>query len=201
MPSTGDEGDDRFDVAHQYGGRPLGAADLLRSAPATNSNPPRNYQQTVPNPNSGRTYGNVSCPMRPDPQAPVHIIKLLTPGPGHSAFMLPGAGRIHDASSAMSRDTSSQSLALTPSPSESHAAIPGTSTVGSKAADASDDEDKDPADADLFLRHVPQSTLSDYHPRRTTGGDYGPLRELDSGTRDPSERISPFAQIRKLYSH
>ncbi|RYN20717.1 hypothetical protein AA0113_g12264 [Alternaria arborescens] len=199
MPPTSDEGDDRFDVAHQYGSHPLGPAGLLRSAPATNSSLPRNYQQTAPNPDLGPTYGNVSCPMRPDPQAPVHIIRLLTPGPGHPAFMLPGAGRIHDASSAMSRDTSSQSLALTPSPSESHAVIPGTSTVGSKAADASVDEDKDPADADLFLRHVPQSTLSDYHPRRTTGGDYGPLRELDIGTHDSSERISPFARIRKLY--
>lgn len=78
MPPTSDEGDDRFDVAHQYGSHPLGAAGLLRSAPATNSSSPRNYQQTAPNPDLGPTYGNVSCPMRPDPQAPVHIIRLLT---------------------------------------------------------------------------------------------------------------------------
>jgi hypothetical protein len=50
--------------------------------------------------------------------------------------------------------------------------------MGSEAGGANDDEEDDPADADLVLRLAPQRTLSDYHPRRTTGGDYGPLPEL-----------------------
>jgi hypothetical protein len=110
--------------------------------------------------------------------------------------------RVRDGALAMSRDTSSQGYAMTiaPSPSESLAAMPPTSTMGSRTGGTSDHEDEDSSEPDFFLRHEPRSTLSEYYPCRTTGGDYGPMPELVPATCDPSERISPFARIRKIYT-
>ncbi|KAH7407057.1 hypothetical protein DE146DRAFT_630319 [Phaeosphaeria sp. MPI-PUGE-AT-0046c] len=173
MSPTRDAEDD-FTVVRQCGSRQPAAATLLRSTPSTliqfapATHPPRSHQQTAPNPNVGPPHASLYCPV--DRSGPVHIVDLLTAVPGHPAlsYTLPGpgsrSGRVHDGSSPMSRDTSSRTA-------------PDTPTPDSSAEGASDDQVDDPPD-DLFLRHVPKTTLSDYHPRRTTGGDYRPLSML-----------------------